>query len=163
MLKTYRIYREKTKPVTVRVDDEAVTPDFQQVGLFKDFSTRDAKIQQALESDMRFKSVYFLVYEENVPLSPPEGGKKAETKKQKAEKQQPPLTPPQDEPPLTPPKGENSSPPSEGLGEAILDITTTQAAKAFLRAKGIEISKFDTKEKVIAVAKANGIEFPNLI
>ena len=47
MLKTYRIYREKSKSVTVSVDGKIVVPNFQQVGLFKEFSTRDEKLQSA--------------------------------------------------------------------------------------------------------------------
>jgi CRISPR/Cas system-associated protein Csx1 len=66
MLKTYRIYNEKTKPVTIQIGENAVSPDFQQIGLFKDFSTRDKRIQDALENDKRFKSVYFLVYVEEL-------------------------------------------------------------------------------------------------
>ena len=150
MLKTYRIYRQNTSPITIDVKEKAFTPNFQQVGLFKDFSTRDKDVQEALEGDKRFKFAYFLVYTE--VLEEAEEEQKAESKKK---------------PPLTPTKGENNSTPSEGLGEAEgevnLDITTTQAAKAFLRANGIEISNFATKEKLIEVASANGISFPNLV
>jgi len=149
MLKTYRIYRENSKPITIRENGISFTPNFILVGLYKEFSTRDKAMQDALEADRRFKSAYFLSYteaDEEAPLNPP-----------KMEK--------------TPPSSvgfvDDCSPPEvelEGAVEAETypDITTTQAAKAFLRAKGIEIANSASKEKVIEKAKAHGIEFSEL-
>jgi len=143
MLKTYRIYREKSKSVTVSVDGKIVVPNFQQVGLFKEFSTRDEKLQSALEKDIRFKSVYFLVYTEektvtSYELQVTEDEEIKSTNNQiikSATNQQP---------------------------EEVTDITTTQAAKAFLRAKGIGIANSASKEKVIEIAENRGFLFPNL-
>jgi len=147
MLKTYRIFREKiARPVTVRdKNGDTFSPKFISANGYMEFSTRDKAIQDLLEVDARFKSTYFLVYQEE-----------SENKEIKVIKDL-----------KTNSENEKNSPPEGELegaveGTIFTDITTTQAAKALLRAKGIEIANAASKETVIEVAKANGIEFPNL-
>jgi hypoxanthine-guanine phosphoribosyltransferase len=140
MLKTYRIYRGSSKSITIIVDDKPFTPRFLAIGNCMDYSTRDKKIQKALEADRRFKVVFHLI---NV------GDEGGEVKEEKTVKQ---------------PEKLNYEVKKEDVVVVsdVSDITTIQQAKAYLRAKGIEIAKTASVEKVIEVGNANGINFYGL-
>ena len=143
MLKTYRIYRERAKSITVQADDSAFVVNFQSVGNFKEFSTREKELQDALEKDIRFKSVYFLV-----------GGAYAETEETGKVGEVVEVV-------ETGEIGEIEE--IEKAIETYEGITTTQQAKAVLREKGISIANSAPMAKVLEVANENGIEFPNLV
>jgi len=159
MLKTYRIFREKAKPVTIRIDGRAFTPNFTQVGLFMDFSTRDKEIQDVIEKDIRFKSLYFLVYEEaddtlteeeqdaEVVEADEIGSEDVDVEIENNEEEETTLIELQ----------------VEKKEPIICNAATSAEAKAFLRERGIIIANSVNTAKVIEVGKANGIEFPNLV
>jgi len=149
MLKTYRIYRERAKSITVQADDSAFVVNFQSVGNFKEFSTREKELQDALEKDIRFKSVYFLV-----------GGTYAETEETE-ETGEVGETGKVVEVVETGETGKIGE--KEKVIETYEGITTTQQAKAVLREKGISIANSAPMAKVLEVANENGIEFPNLV
>jgi len=142
MLKTYRIYRESARSVRVSVDGNPFIVGFRSSGRVLEYSTRDKKIQEAIEKDARFNHFICLVYTEKDEVTP-------DVIKQKEDKAE----------------TKNPKEKEDVVKEVITnvsDITTIQQAKAFLRANGVEIAKSATLEKVIEVAKENGFDFSNL-
>jgi len=153
MLKTYRIYQEKTRPIEVQLGGVSFLVDFQQIGFFKDFSTRDEKVQEAMENDIRFKSVYFLVYEEGELEKSGKSGKSGKSEESEDDKDGRDDNDNKDD-------GEDLE--GDGEYEEYPDIKTLQEAKALLKAKGINVANAANKASVVKIGKENRVRFPQL-
>jgi hypothetical protein len=106
-----------------------------------EFSTRNEKVQKAIEADIRFGFFIYLVYKEKEEEI-------AETEEIVETVEIVEIV-------------ENSQ--NSNAIETYAEVATTQQAKAVLREKGISIANSAPLAKVIEVAKANNIDFPNLV
>jgi hypothetical protein len=138
MLKVYRIYRTKFTQFSIEVKGKIIYPTFVNVGLYYDYSTRDKDIQKAMESNNKFKSVYYLVYTEETIDGKADEGESGEKKVDKEE----------------PIKKENT---------IFIDfVKTKQEAIAYFKTIGISIETSASKKTILEIASKENIEFPNL-
>jgi hypothetical protein len=186
-IKRYRVYSTKARVIVRSNKGETFRPSFMKNGDYFDYVTDDDKVQKLMESDAQFKTVYFLVETKEMT-----GGKKEgcdsenstdldepaskiieslELKLSKANSLIEELTETLKEKESLILSLQEKSLEEEEIQEskevgAELDIfdsvTTTQAAKAYLKSKGIYIANSANIEKVLAVAAENNIIFPNL-